>query len=160
MSKRTLYRAAERALYKYQEHKRTVETYEARCMRRQKPHDEATGVKTSHISDPTAIGAIMMAERPQDVKDAMLWIWAIETAWAELATYYPPRARLMEVYYGLNNVNGRERDRATATRYALENELNIEKTTFYRWKDDVVDAVIHAGIQCGILQPYRKRPPC
>ena len=158
MSNKCLYRAAERALYRYQEHKRTVEMYEARCMRCQKPQSE-TGIRSSYRSDPTARGAIMMAERPQDVKDAMLWIWAIETAWAELLAYYPPRARIMEVYYGLNNVNGRERNKATETRMILQDELSIEQATFYRWKNDVVDAVIHAGIQCGILQPYRKRPP-
>ena len=101
----------------------------------------------------------MMTERPPEVREAALWIWAVETAWAEMVTYYPPRARLMEVYYGLNNVNGRERDKATETRLNIQEELSVEQATFYRWKNDVVDAVIHAGIQCGALLPYKVKAP-
>lgn len=153
-----MYRGVERHLYMYQQHKREVEAYEAHCIDRHKaPTNE--GVRGSYRSDPTARGGINLVDRPAHIQEAMLWIWAIETAWAELTAYKPEHATLMETYYGLSMPFGRSKDKATATKYSLMNCLNISERTFYAWKDDIVDAVAHAGIQCGVLRPYKEKGP-
>lgn len=158
MSNGGLYKAAEGALYRYQQNKATVEAFELRAIMGRKPQNEETR-RGSYHSDPTARGGMMLANRPQYVRDAMLWVWAVETAWAEMEAFAPQRARLMEKYYGLTDPNGRPKDRQPAVRYRIMEELSIGYTTFYQWRSDCVDAVIHAGIQCGVLVPYKAKPP-
>lgn len=153
-----LYRAAEYALYRYQQFKEQLEAYidqSMRCTYRQKDEGSSSGF----ISDPTALGAMRLVDVPPEIETAEKWVWSIENAWGELEAYDPPKARLLEVYYGLNSRDGRSRGQATSAREAVQREFGIGKTTFYQWKDEAVRSVIYAGIQSGVLQPFKAKPP-
>ena len=153
LNMRDCYRAAERHLYRYRRIKEEVAVYRASCAYKA---DTAggEGVKTSGKSDPSAMGGIRLADPPQDIKEKQGWVWAIETAWAELTHYDRPKAILMERYYGLNRKHGRPRDESLKVRLEIMDELHIGNSTFYAWRNECVDAVIYGAIQCGVLKPF------
>lgn len=153
MSMRDCYRAAEKYLYRYRKIKAQVETYEEESAYKADTMG-GEGVKTSGKSDPTAKGGIRLAEPPEEIATLQDWVWAIETAWADLTHYEPQKARLFEVYYGLDSMTGRPRGNALVVRLHLMDELHISERCFYAWKDDCVTAVIYAAIQKGALKPY------
>lgn len=153
MSMRDCYRAAEKYLYRYRKIKAQVETYEEESAYKADTMG-GEGVKTSGKSDPTAKGGIRLAEPPEEIATLQDWVWAIETAWADLTHYEPQKARLFEVYYGLDSMTGRPRGKAGYTRDAIMHELHISEKTFYNWRNEAVEAVIYAAIQKGALKPY------
>lgn len=159
MASQQLYRVAEKALYNYHKHVATVKMYETKNILRGRGEDGAGGVKTSGKSDPTAQAGIALAAPTPEERTAKRWVWAIETAWAELTAYAPEKAKLMEKYYGLNDMKDRPKKQQPFVRENLMIELSISYKTFYNWKNDCVDAVVHAAIQCGALTPYKMKTP-
>ena len=155
MQMRDCYRIAERFLYRYRRNKAEADAFEEGCSYKADCMG-GEGVKSSGISDPTARGGMRLAEPPDDVKELQRWTWSIETAWADLMHNEPPKARILEVYYGLNNMNGRRREDSLKVRLQVMEELHISERTFYNWKNDAVGAVIFAAIQKGALKPFNR----
>lgn len=153
LTMRDCYRAAERHLYRYRRLKAEISDYRDSCAYKA---DTAggEGVKTSGKSDPAAMGGIKLAEPPQDIRLKQGWVWAIESAWAELQQYDTPKAVLMERYYGLDKRNGRAREDSLKVRLQIMERLHISEKTFYNWRNECVDAVIYGAIQCGVLKPF------
>lgn len=147
---RHLFETTEYHLYRYQRHKREVEEYEAGCFDHSKEDNEIRG---SEISDPTARGAINLANPPQRIETAKGWIRVIETAWQEMTMIDKESATLLEMFYGLNLPNGRKRKDSIRMVVKLMDELHISDRTFYYKRQECVEWVKALAIRDGLLDP-------
>lgn len=77
---------------------------------------------------------------------------AVEAALVLLETVYPIKARFMRRLYGLDAPFNRTRqERARIFDAALA--LNASEATLYRWREDILQFVIVACIEAGLLTP-------
>lgn len=160
MKRREMNRLAEMHLYLYRDHKREIQAYIDSCTDIHFGMGEA--VSHSSISDPAARGGLKLADKPRRIKTLEGWVWSVETAWAELRTFNPEEAEIMERYYKLTvptkgdeTLKARKAGR-TARRIEIQNDLYLSDRTFYSRRDDIIESVVHAAIQCGALVPYEK----
>lgn len=121
-----LYKIAEKNLYEYARIKHAEPSYYG---------DQPEVHVKAGYGDPTANLAIGMVEAQSG------WVRAIEDAWAELTHINPLKARFMEDVYGLSKQVERK-DRAQR-RNRIMQRYNIEYTTYYTWRKDVVSLVIY-----------------
>lgn len=145
-----MYGMAEKYLYRYQ----SLKAKQARCAEEimqdaaYAAYGQATRgdrVKSSNISNPTLNGGIRVATSKECVltPTERMWIEAIESAWAELLVYDPPKARLMEVVYGLVGKGAANRAQRAYIRDEVMGELCLDRIkTFYDWKSECVHTVI------------------
>lgn len=149
------FRITEKQMYQFQKLKKQVAEYMEEAESLKGLDLTADRVKSSGKSDPTAVGGLRIAEPPREIALKMAWIWAIESAWKKLAHTSPEKAELFEVYYGLNNIEGRPRELAGQVRVAFTEKHNISYRAFFLWKKDVVEAVVIAACQKGALRIYQ-----
>ena len=136
-------------LQQYNTTKRMLEEYEAVSLRA-RPSEALSG-KGGH-GDPTAADAIRLLEPGDDIRRMQGWVWAIEQAWDMLKRDAPLKARLMEMLFSLG-----EEEAATgggSRREEFMDALHISEPTLYRWREDIVHAVMAGAIEVGVLSPY------
>lgn len=73
---------------------------------------------------------------------ALLWVEAIESAWAELLTYEPEIAELMEMTFHLRSGEGRRGGRMYVQAQVCA-KLHISDRTYYAWRNMAVNTVIY-----------------
>lgn len=73
---------------------------------------------------------------------ARLWINAIESAWAELLTYEPEIAELMEMTFHLRSGEGKRSGRMYVQARVCD-KLHISDRTYYAWRNLAVNTVIY-----------------
>ena len=112
-------------------------------------------VAGSGTGDPNAQTAMAFLEPPSAVRQMKCWVWAIEQAYSMLQRRHPERARLMIRLFGLD---GRPSAMVLpGWRSRLEEEFHISEPTIYRWREDIIQAVMVGAIQAGVLQPYETK---
>ena len=108
--------------------------------------------KTNAYGDPTATEALRRVEPNEEIKRMQGWIWAIEEALAMLRRDAPHKAQLMELLFFTDT--GDTPSDSCARRELLLDELHISEPTLYRWRDDIMQAVMAGAIEAGVLSPY------
>ena len=73
---------------------------------------------------------------------ARLWIDAIESAWAELLTYEPEIAELMEQTFHLRS-NANSRRGRMYIQSQICDKLHISDRTYYSWRNLAINTVIY-----------------
>ena len=127
-------------LQQYNTCKRMPEEYEAVSLRA-RPIEALRG-KGGH-GDPTAADALRVLEPGDDIRRLQGWVWAIEQTWDMLKNDAPQKARLMEMLFGLKGEAGENGGR----REDFMEELHISEPTLYRWREDILHAVMAGAIE-------------
>ena len=144
-------------LRQYNNTKRILEEYEELGLKA-RPLEPRT--KTGLYGDPTASEAIRQIEPNEEIKRMQGGVWAIEEAQAMLKRDAPHKAQLMELLFFA--ATGDTPSDSCARRELLLDELHISEPTLYRWRDDIMQAVMAGAIEAGVLSPYgrlsRPRP--
>lgn len=151
-----LYRETEYRLYNYQNMIRDIEAFEAECTDRQRTRTN-DNIKGTFTADPTAKGGVRMAEPPNHINEKRMWVGVIRGAWAEMETYEPEKARIIEALYGLGSPKGVRRGEKGRIIRRLMGALNIGETTVKVWRRAAVNWVKEIAIYNGLLDP-RKSP--
>ena len=134
----------------YQNTKRFIEEYEAIAPQTGiRPQGRGSG---GH-ADPTAFEAMRLLEPSEDIKRIKGWLWAIDAAYAMLLSEAPYKAQLMELLYPLFESS----EEKNLTREQIMDKLHISEPTLYRWREDILNAVLIGAIQAGIISPYSKQ---
>ncbi len=136
-------------LQQYNTTKRMLEEYETVTLRA-RPTEAFSG-KGGH-GDPTAADAIRLLEPGDDIRRMQGWVWAIEQAWDMLKRDAPLKARLMEMLFSLGEEEAV--GAAGSRREEFMDALHISEPTLYRWREDIVHAVMAGAIEAGVLSPY------
>ncbi|MDL2217220.1 hypothetical protein LJC27_01005 [Christensenellaceae bacterium OttesenSCG-928-M15] len=133
----------------YPNTKRMLEEYDTYGLRA-----KGTGerVMNSHKSDPTQAEALLHLEPESHVKAMRDWTWAIEQAWGFFKEKDEHKAELMDALFGLS-AKGLHPGRI-GRRCSLAMKFHISEATLYRWREDIITAVMAAAIQCGAIRPY------
>ncbi|HWR23250.1 MAG TPA: hypothetical protein VN366_07200 [Feifaniaceae bacterium] len=108
--------------------------------------------RTGLYGDPTAADALRLLEPNEEIKRMQGWVWAIEEALAMLKRDAPHKAQLMELLFFADT--GDTPSDSCARRELLLDELHISEPTLYRWRDDIMQAVMAGAIEAGVLSPY------
>lgn len=114
-------------------------------------------VKSSALSNPTERGAILLAAGSPNLDDIRRWIDAINDAWAELTSYAPQQAELMEKYFQLGKGDGWDSHGMAKLRYDLCEKWAICQADFYRRLNEVVETVVYHAARYGCFD--EKIPP-
>lgn len=136
-------------LQQYHSTKRMLEEIESIGLHARPP--EVLHGRGGH-GDPTASDAVRAAEPEDNIRRMQGWVWAIEQAWDMLKRDAPHKARLMELLFGLDGELAAES--GGSRREELLDELHISEPTLYRWRDDILHAVMAGAIEAGVLSPY------
>lgn len=142
--------AIQHHLFSYQSYKQTYEEYVSRAMRQTQKMTE-TGIHGSHKSDPTARGAVMLADLPEQIKTKVLWIGAIEDAWAECIKEDCGKecglAYVMEHYFCLTGERREKKHNGEAVRAICE-ECEITPVGFRTRRGKIIGIVqYHAALR-------------
>ena len=108
--------------------------------------------RTGLYGDPTASDALRLLEPNEEIKRMQGWVWAIEEASAMFKRDAPHKAQLMELLFFADT--GDTPSDSCARREILLDELHISEPTLYRWRDDIMQAVMAGAIEAGVLSPY------
>jgi|GEM_PF-3730567 len=101
--------------------------------------------------DPTAADALRLLEPDEDIKRMQGWVWAIEQALSLLEREAPHKAQLMELLFFADT--GDTPSDSCRRREDLAEELHVSEATLYRWRDDIMQLVMAAAIEAGVLSP-------
>ncbi len=134
----------------YQNTRRMIEEYESIAP---SPLLRAEGRGSGRYGDPTLREAFRLLEPSEDIKRIKGWLWAIEEAYTMLKNESPHKAQLMELLYPLSS----HEDEKKLSREQIINKLHISEPTLYRWREDILNAVIIGAIEAGVVSPYGKR---
>ncbi len=136
-------------LHQYNNTKRMLEEYETLGL---KAHPEHVLPGKGGYGDPTAADAVRLLEPDEEIKRMQGWVWAIEEAYAMLERDAPYKAQLMELLFFRNS--GDIPSDSASRREDLMDLLHISEPTLYRWRDDILHAVMAGAIEAGVLSPY------
>ena len=114
----------------------------------------APGVTTSGHADPTAKDALFHIEADERLSAMRTWVQAIEQAYAYFEERDVDKARLMQRLYGLNGCKPAPGDIRYCSR--LNRSFHVSEATLYRWREDIVQAVMAAAIALGTLSPFEQ----
>lgn len=88
---------------------------------------------------------------------AMLaWIRAIESARAYLRVQSPAKERFMTRLFGLDTPLPRSQP-TRARMLRLSQELNVSESTLYKWREDILEIVLYAAMEAGVVGLFRIR---
>ena len=88
---------------------------------------------------------------------AMLaWIRAIESARAYLRVQSPAKERFMTRLFGLDTPLPRSQP-TRARMMRLSQELNVSESTLYKWREDILEIVLYAAMEAGVVGLFRIR---
>ena len=137
-NREALYKTAENKLYEYKKLKEYIKNKEQDYIYNAYGQAKETEkVKTSNVTDVTAKSGTLLADDKR-LNEAKRWVQAIETAWFELKTIYPEKAKLMLECFGLEN---KLKYKKWVIREKLMQELSISYKTFYLWRRDCIEDV-------------------
>lgn len=144
-------------LRQYRDTRRMLAEYETLGLKA-RPLD-AKWPEGSH-DDPTAADALRVMEPNEDVKRMQGWVWAIEQARSLLERESPLKAELMDLLFFTDT--GDTPSDCCRRRDDLAEQLHVSEATLYRWRDDIMQLVMAAAIEVGVLSPCgrvaRERP--
>ena len=84
------------------------------------------------------------------------WVRAIEEARAYFHAADPTKERFMVRLFGLETPLAR--NRSTRERLLkLAMELCVSESTLYKWREDVLEVVLYAAIEAGVVRPFGLR---
>ena len=109
---------------------------------------------TGH-ADPTAQQAALQLEPPPSIREPQGWMRAIESAYRHLLETKPEHACMMQLLYGIcaeDNMPPRNRSR----RQLLE-LLCVCESTMYRWRGEILQTVMVAAVEEGVLGAFREK---
>lgn len=117
--------------------------------------DQRTNVRAANA--PTDRGALR-AERPNDPNARELtqmrgWVRAIDRVREKLAAESPRRRCFMDRCFGLDTSVPVSRS-SRARIIQLSMDLNISESTAYKWRENILDLVLFAAIEAGVLTPF------
>jgi len=93
-----------------------------------------------------------LARQPQRSM-ARGWVGAIDCARAYFAAVCPPKERFMCRYFGLEKPT--PRNKPTRERLIkLSIDFGISESTLYKWREDVLEIVLYAAIEAGLISPF------
>lgn len=87
---------------------------------------------------------------------AMAWGLAIEGARAFLFETMPEKERAMTRLFGLDTPIPRYQQ-ARARMIRLSMELHVSEPTLYKWREDILQIVLAAAIEAGVIRPFGLR---
>ena len=142
------FRAIEGRLYHYDDMKRQVACFQSDQWRLRA--GRTTGMPRGQAlrSDPTAQGALALADPPPEIARCIQWIQCIEKALERIAQDSPLLERLVRAYY-LNNDAITVRQR-TAHICA---SLDLERSVFYQYRRRIVQTVYLQAVYDPLLEP-------
>ena len=142
------FRAIEGRLYHYDDMKYQVACLQNDQWRLRAGH--ATGMPRGQAlrSDPTAQGALALADPPPEIARCIQWIQCIEQALERIAQDSPLLDRLVRAYY-LNNGAITVRQR-TAHICA---SLDLERSVFYQYRRRIVQTVYLQAVYDHLMEP-------
>ena len=148
MIRQECFRAVEGRLYHYEDMKRQVASFQNDQWRLRA--GQITGMPRGQAvrSDPTAQGALALADPPPEIIRCMRWIQSIEKALERIAQESPLLERLVRANY-LNNESIAVRQR-TAHICA---SLNLERSVFYQYRRRIVQTVYLQAVYDHLLEP-------
>lgn len=142
------FRSIEGRLYRYEDMKSTIQAYEdAHCSHRGAPQ---TGLPRGQAvrSDPTARGALALAEPPPAIALSIRWVKAIDRALDRLTAQSPNVWDIARSYY----IAGSELP--VRRRIAqLCTHLNIERAAFNQYRRCIVHSVYLQALYEHLLTP-------
>ena len=141
-----------RELLNYRRSKERLYAFEQRGLRQRATCGTALNGRTT---DPTAGSALALLDPPPHIRKIKGWIWSIEQAHAMLQEWTPDRARLMVRLYGLDGAPPAVRN--PGWRVYMMDEFNVSEPTLYRWREDILQAVLAGAIQARVLMPYEQK---
>ena len=92
------------------------------------------------------------AQRAEDAT-AYGWVCAIDAARAYFHAKDPLKERFMVRLFGLETAIPRNQ-LTRARMLQLEEELCVTVSTLYKWREDVLEIVLYAAIESGLLCPF------
>lgn len=81
------------------------------------------------------------------------WIRAIDAARAYFRATNPLKERFMSRLFGLETPIPRNQ-LTRARMLQLEQELAVSESTLYKWREDILEIVLYAAIECGLIRPF------
>ena len=116
---------------------------------------DAPRVSGGGHGDPTARQAFLQIEPPPGIKELQGWVRAIESAYHYLREEKPEHACMMQLLYGVcneDNVPLRSRSRRQ-----LIDILCVCESTMYRWRGQILQTVMVAAVEEGVLGAFREK---
>ncbi len=142
------FRAVEGRLYHYEDMKQQVASFQNDQWRLRANH--VTGMPRGQAlrSDPTAQGALALADPPPEITRCIRWIQSIEQALDRIAQESPLLYRLAQAYYLQNDViTVRQRTAHICS------SLNLERSVFYQYRRRIVQTVYLQAVYDHLIQP-------
>lgn len=136
-----IYKQIEWRLYHYHELRRRAEELPAQredILYQSRVPASPGGGGTSHRSDPTASKVLQMVRLEHEQTEAAKWAGAIEKTMLRYAD--SARGQLLELKYFADMDEG-----------FIRAALNIERTTFYAWKTELVTYTALVAAQQGLI---------
>ena len=81
------------------------------------------------------------------------WIRAIDAARAYFRAMNPLKERFMCRLYGLETPLPRNQP-VRARMIKLSLELSVAESTLYKWREDILEIVLYAAIESGLIRPF------
>ena len=108
---------------------------------------------------PAGRGALH-AERPnapnmREITQIRGWVRAIDRVREKLAAESPRRRRFMDRCFCLDASSTAPRS-SRARIIELCMDLHISESTAYKWRENILDLVLFAAIEAGVLTPFAK----
>lgn len=82
------------------------------------------------------------------------WVRAIDAARAYFRAQDPAKERFMSRLFGLDTPIPRGQP-TRARMIQLSLELCVSESTLYKWREDILEIVLYAAIETGLLHPFR-----
>lgn len=139
---RRTYKMVEWRLYHYHELRRKAEELAAQredVLYRSRTPPSPGGGGVAHKSDPTASKVIEMVRLEHEQLEAARWVDVIEQTIVRYAD--GPKGRLLELKYF-----------SDMSEQYICHALNIERTTYYAWRNEIVTYTALIAVQQGLIR--------
>jgi len=87
-------------------------------------------------------------------RDRARWVWTVERVRARLRLHEPLMEEFFARYYALDSGAPRHTRRRGETMLRVAADMNVGVSTLYKWREQILDQLVLAATQAGVLEPY------